>query len=179
MVVANAAVVTVSAQMEDEYVYSERKLRMLRGTIVIVATVLWCAGCDISHPLFDSNMDELAPWTNVPPTDSLKYVAKYSKPAMEPRFMAAATFQSQEDIARLVSAFDLKAVEAIESKWPTSFQPKGFQLDESTEMLSATHPMRGGENFTVIVINLWINHRSKVLVIEKDWKPKLDSPVPR
>jgi hypothetical protein len=137
--------------------------------LVILSIVLWVTGCDINIPAIDTNMDELAPWSNVPETASLQYVEKFSKPAMEPRFLAAAKFQTQQDLDRLIDYFELKPVDSIKSVWPSSFQPAEFSRSDSLEMLSKVVPMHGSSS-TVIVTNLWIDHENKILVIEKSWE---------
>lgn len=137
--------------------------------LVILSTVLWATGCDISIPAIDTNMDELAPWSNVPETASLQYVEKFSKPGMEPRFLAAAKFQTQQDVDRLIDYFKLKPVDSIMSVWPSSFQPAEFTRNENLEMHSKAVPMHVSSS-TAIVTNLWIDHENKILVIEKNWE---------
>lgn len=139
--------------------------------LVLIALAAF-PGCDISIPVIDSNQDNLAPWTTIPESSGLRYLEKYRLTGMEPRFLAKAEFSKSSDIDQFIDYFQLKKVDLINSSWPPSFDASGFTLDCDTDMYSASVPEKKDfdSNGTAIVVNLWVDQVSKVLIIEKSWE---------
>lgn len=138
---------------------------LLRHSAFWLAVIL--VGCG-KLPLLSENRVGFAPWDRLPGNGGIHYVARFAHDVgHDPTYLAIIKFDSEPDLQRIVSEFELEQLPVLEPE--LSFgnlkpAPHWFAAKHCTRLYVFPRFIQ-----TRCVTNLWVDDAGNFAVIERSW----------